>query len=477
MNISFRSRILLVATLIVCAVLALVMALGWSSILGFEVERLDGRLCMEAKRVATTPPDEGPMRDLDVDLVGKLHLDSMDQLLFRQEPSGEQSAHWLAGLGIDALNWSPAKRQDGPARLAERRRPMRERDVRPARPADGACSLASFEGRGAHWRAALFTASEGRGFVGVDLTATKSELQAALRSALWIVVPGALLLSAAGAWLLATLTMRPLNRLREAMKQVTQQALDQRLSREGEDREFRELIDAYNTMLARLEASFQQASRFSADAAHELRTPLTILQGRIEQALNAGDGQRQLDLTSMLDEVGRLAAITRKLLLLSQADAGRLSLYAVPIELSGVLKDLLADAQMLLSDQQLVSEIAPGLRIEGDTVLLRQLLNNLLSNAVRYCRPGGRIDIKAQSLPNGIELIFSNASEPIPAAERAHFFDRFHRGQVAHQRGIEGSGLGLSLAREIAHAHHGELSLEPSPVDEVRLRLWLPAHR
>jgi len=106
--------------------------------------------------------------------------------------------------------------------------------------------------------------------------------------------------------------MRPVNRLRNAMQGVTRNALDQRLSAQGEDHEFAELIDAYNTMLQRLEASFHQASRFSADAAHELRTPLTILQGRIEQAVNRSDHRViQSDLVGMLDEVGRMAAITR----------------------------------------------------------------------------------------------------------------------------------------------------------------------
>jgi heavy metal sensor kinase len=294
--------------------------------------------------------------------------------------------------------------------------------------------------------------------------------------ALTIVIPLALLLTALGAWLLSSLTMRPVNRLREAMAGVTQKALDQRLPTAGEDREFRELIDAYNTMLARLQASFRQASRFSADAAHELRTPLTILQGRLEQALARTEhGDIHDELADMLEEVERLATVTRKLLLLSQADAGRLALHPAPVDLTEMLDGLMTDAQMLAAGQQVTSRIERGLVVSGDAVLLRQLLNNLVSNAVRYCRPAGWIEIAARRLPAGIEVVFANASAPIGAEDRQRFFDRFYRGDPAHNRTIEGSGLGLSLAREIARAHGGELTLDAGPRDEVRLRLLLPA--
>jgi signal transduction histidine kinase len=356
--------------------------------------------------------------------------------------------------------------------------PPKREESRPepaGRQAPGACSLTSFTVAGARWRAAQFTTPAGSSFLSVDLAATEAELRGALRGALKIVIPLALALTALGAWLMSSLTMRPVLRLRDAMAGVTQKALDQRLPTAGEDREFRELIDAYNTMLARLEASFWQATRFSADAAHELRTPLTILQGRIEQALNRSEhGAIHDELTDMLEEVGRLATITRKLLLLSQADAGRLPLHLSGVDLTEMLDGLVADAQMLLTGQSLSSDVERGLITQGDALLLRQLLNNLLSNAVRYCLPGGWIRVAGRRLPAGIEVIFANATAPIAAEERRRFFDRFYRGDPAHGRGTEGSGLGLSLAREIARAHGGDLTLEPSVGTEVRLRLWLP---
>jgi heavy metal sensor kinase len=483
MTISFRTRLFVIASLIVAAVLATVMVMGWSRVLSFEVERLDSRLCTEARRLAHEPFHGDEIPSLEADLMGKLRLTENEQLMLRFESTGGepefQSTHWSDGLGIDALAWTAARREDESVRperarfKAPAQKPKRPEP--PDRQPSGACSLTSFTASGTQWRAALFTVPTGRSFLAVDLAATEAELQGALRGALTIVIPLALALAALGAWLLSSLTMRPVNRLREAMAGVTQKALDQRLPTAGEDREFRELIGAYNTMLARLEASFRQASRFSADAAHELRTPLTILQGRIEQALSRSEhGAMHDELADMLEEVGRLATIVRKLLLLSQADAGRLALNLAPVDLTEMLDGLMADAQMFASGQKVSSAIERQLVAQGDALLLRQLLNNLLSNAVRYCLPGGWIKVVGRRLPAGIEVIFANASAPIAAEDRLRFFDRFYRGDPAHGRNVDGSGLGLSLAREIARAHGGDLTLESSAQDEVRLRLWLP---
>lgn len=181
----------------------------------------------------------------------------------------------------------------------------------------------------------------------------------------------------------------------------------------------------------------------------------------------------------MLDEVGRLANITRKLLL-SQADADGLALHIVPVNLSELLGALAADAPMLLGEPQRLScDVAPDLAAHADALLLRQLFNNLISNALRYVKPpDGWIRLSGRHRPGGVDVVFANASEPIAAAERERFFDRFYRGSQAQQQRADGNGLGLglSLAREIARAHGGELTLEHSALDEVRLRLWLP-HR
>jgi heavy metal sensor kinase len=484
MTVSFRTRLVAVAALVVTGVLAAVLALVWSSVRGIEIERLESRLCLEARRLASQRFDGEETGRLEVDVMGKLRLADPARLMLRAEPVGApgfQSAHWPHGLRIDDLPWTPLPDRRAGAVPASPRPKGPDRDASgvppPPRPDTPRvyCSIASFEHRGSPWRAALVAGPSGRSVVAADSEAAVDELLGALRGTLGIVVPLALGLVAVGAWLLAAVSIRPVDRLREAMKSMSQKDLSQRLESRNEDREFQELIGAYNAMLERLQGSFEQASRFSADAAHELRTPLTILQGRLEQAIRKSEHRAiQADLTDMLDELGRLASVTRKLLLLSQADAGQLALHRTRVDMTGLLNALATDVQMLVTDQKLSVSIEHDLVVTGDELLLRQLLNNLVSNAVRYCRTGGWIDIAARRQPSAIEVTVANAADPIPAASRARLFDRFYRLDPARNRRSEGVGLGLSLAREIARAHGGDLVLEPGPADVVKLKLVLP---
>ena len=129
---------------------------------------------------------------------------------------------------------------------------------------------------------------------------------------------------------------------------------------------------------------------------------------------------------------------------------------------------------MLVDYRQLSSVIAPALNVKGDKVLLQQLLNNLLSNAVRYSSAGGTISVIARQVDSSVEVLVKNTCLPIADSQRKDFFKRFHRGDAAHNRQVDGHGLGLSLALEIARAHGGTLTLEPGSDTEVCLKLVLP---
>ena len=498
MIISFRTRLFVIAGLIVGLVLSAVLLVGYKRVLAFEVGQLDERLCMEGRRLATQPFRPDTVDRLQSDVMSKLRISAPEQLMLKFEASpgtvrdsdSFQSAGWQDFLTLDAKQWQPVaerqrpdanndrpERRDSPSSREDRQPPGPQGAERGSRqpPNELRCALASFDASQRQWRAARVTSNDGSSMLAVDLAAIKGELQDAFAKALQIVIPLALLLTALGAWLLSTLTMRPVIRLQQAMANITQKALDARMPARGEDREFVALIDAYNAMLARLEASFQQASRFSSDAAHELKTPLTILQGHIEQALGeATQPALQAKLMGLLDEIARLSDITRKLLLLSQADAGYMALQRVPIDLSRMLEEMADDAQMLLTTQRLECNISRRLVVNGDAVLLRQLFNNLISNAVRHGLPGGGIRLNARATEGSIEVEISNATQAIDAKNRAQFFDRFFRGDLAHSRTVEGSGLGLSLSREIALAHGGNLVMLPSAADVVSLRLTLP---
>ncbi|MEN6305861.1 MAG: ATP-binding protein, partial [Armatimonadia bacterium] len=241
--------------------------------------------------------------------------------------------------------------------------------------------------------------------------------------------------------------------------------------------EFERLIKVFNAMLERLEQSFHQATRFSADAAHELKTPLTILQGELEQALQeAHTGSRQQRVYSeLLEEVQRLKTIIRKLLLLSLADAGQLQLTTRPLDLSAAVVELRDDTEVLAPELTVESDVAPGIWVEADPELLGQVLQNLASNAIKYNRPGGSVKYQLQRKDETARLTVINTGVGVPPEDLHKVFQRFYRANKARDRAVDGIGLGLSLAREIVRAHGGELALVSSRDDHTTFVLSLPA--
>jgi signal transduction histidine kinase len=247
---------------------------------------------------------------------------------------------------------------------------------------------------------------------------------------------------------------------------VTARGLDQRIPASAEDPEITRLIQVLNGMMDRLETSFRQATRFSADASHELKTPLAIMQGELENALQAAEfGSREQQVFSnLLEETQRLKRITRGLLLLSQADAGQLKLAPEDVPLSADLEAMVEDARVLATDAQLQFDvrIQPGLRVQADRGLLHMALLNLLNNAVKYNEPNGAVGVTLAAVDNRVVLTLCNAGPGIPPADQPRIFERFYRADQSRSRMQDGLGLGLSLAREIVHAHRGQLSLKES---------------
>lgn len=471
---SFRTRIFTISILTVSAVLAVVITLSWTRIMKVELDHLDARLCMETKRIMPKHNGNSPTptmtnladtelsgRKLIDDLVDKLRASSFQQLMLFVKSKKEgiiiQSKDVDGQRLVDELNW--IKADELPLASNSRNHAL--------------CQFALFEHQNNQWRASYYQTAETQSFIAVDIAATNSELRSTLRETLIVVIPFSLLLSILGSWFIAANTIRPISRLHRSMALVTQKDLSHRLSAHKEDKEFTVLINTYNTMLNRLEESFQQISRFTADAAHELKTPLTVLRGKLEQAVNC-ETSSQVDLNAILDEVGHLSAITRKLLLLSQADSGSMALHREPINMTDLLDELTADMELLSDELELHCSIEQGLTLQGDIVLLRQLFNNLLVNVMRYSLLAKGVTIHAHQTGAVVELMIRNHCQPISQEIRHQLFERFYRGEPDYTQGISGSGLGLSLAREIARAHGGDLTLEPSENEVFAIRLLLP---
>lgn len=326
------------------------------------------------------------------------------------------------------------------------------------------------------WRVGAVTTPFTQVAIAVSLNAVDQEM-GVIRNIFLISIPGVLLLVAGGAWGIAGGSLHSIQQLTTVIGNVTARGLEQRVPIGTTDVEFVELIQVFNQMLSRLERSFKQSSRFSADAAHELKTPLAILQGELERSLQQAEtgSQMQQSLSHLLDEVRRLSGIVRKLLLLSLADAGQMSLYRVEVNLSSLLLEMLEDIELLAPHLEIKTEIAQGLRVKGDRDLLIQVFQNLISNAVKYNLPNGWIQINARRQgATRVLITVINCSKEISVSDKSRIFERFHRGDPAHTRKVEGVGLGLSLAREIARAHGGDLTLDPALCAQTSFTLALP---
>lgn len=331
----------------------------------------------------------------------------------------------------------------------------------------------------ARWRIGVLGDADQRLVLGLDLAGVQAELNR-MRNGFLFALPPALALVGLGGWWVAGRAVRPLRSIVRTAGQVTARGLDQRIPSSDEDPEIARLIGVLNGMMERLEQSFRQAIRFSADASHELKTPLAVMQGELENALQAApDGSREQQVYArLLEETDRLKTITRSLLLLARADAGQLPLGREGFSLSEETEDLVEDARVLGAERGLRVEAAidPGVRIEADRALLRQAVSNLIDNAIKYNEPGGTVRLALAGGAPDIRLSVSNTGPGIAAADHARIFDRFFRSDAARAGGGgDGAGLGLSLAAEIVRAHGGTLRLMRSVPGETTFRMDLPA--
>lgn len=370
----------------------------------------------------------------------------------------------------DELNLKGILRQYPPLPPSPQIPPPLPPDLPPLRP-----QLMTQQTKTGTWRFGVMSFPRIQIAIAVSLQTIDREMNI-IRDVFLIAIPILLLLVAGGAWMLSGNALNPILQLVVAIRQVTAKGLDQRIPIGATDVEFLELIQVFNQMLERLEHSFKQASRFSGDAAHELKTPLAILQGELERSLQQAEpgSEMQQNLGNLLDEVRRLSGIVRKLLLLSLADAGQMSLHRVEVDISQMLAQMLEDIELLAPHLQVSTKIVPGLKIYGDRDLLNQVLQNLLSNAIKYNLPEGWIQITARQHGKIALITISNASQNIPTSDRDRLFERFYRGDLSRNRKVDGTGLGLSLAREITIAHGGNLYLEPAVSGQTAFTLRLP---
>ena len=331
--------------------------------------------------------------------------------------------------------------------------------------------------RGDYWRLAIVNDDKWTTIIATRL----DEMIEAAKNILWAfacALPIAFGLAALGGLLLAHKALAPINVITRTAEKFHIRGPTQRIPEANTNDELGRLTRVLNVMFERLEAGFEQAARFSADASHELNTPLTIMQGELENTLQREDLNPEEGklLSNLLEEVQRLKTITRSLLLFSRSDAGKLTLEMKEIDLSGEVKKLIGDIKLHRSASSLIFEetIEKGLKVYGDETLIRQAIYNLLSNAVRYNQPKGRVDIRLKHEGSDVVCRITNTGPGISPRNKDKIFQRFFREDTSRSRQKDGFGLGLSLALEIVRAHRGSLQLEKSDFEETVFNMRLP---
>ena len=312
--------------------------------------------------------------------------------------------------------------------------------------------------------------------IGISLASTEATLAAFDR----LVAGGAavsLILAVAGGLFLSRQALRPVAESIGAARRLDPENLLERLPLTGAGDELDELAGTINGLLDRLAAYHAQVIRFTADASHELRSPLGAMRAAVEVALQRPRGSEEYRdvLASLGEQCERLTALVNGLLLLARADAGEVEVVRLPLELSALVDDVAEMFEPLAEERGVAFRWAcpPSLMVSGDAQRLRQLITNLLDNAIKFTPPGGAVSLRAEGHAAGARLTISDTGVGVPAGHLPHIFERFYQADPA--RSSAGSGLGLSICRWIVQAHDGAIEATSEEGKGMTFTVLLPS--
>lgn len=284
----------------------------------------------------------------------------------------------------------------------------------------------------------------------------------------------ALLLTFGIGSLLTGQALQPIDTIAQAATRITAaDDLSRRIPYDGPDDELGQLIATFNATLERLERLFNAQRRFVADVSHELRTPLTTIQGNMDLIQRMGPDPDSMD--AMRSEINRMSRLIGDLLLLARADSGNLPMNETTVDLDSLVMDVFRQGRTLGPQLQFKLDALEPVRVRGDADRLKQLLLNLVTNAIKYTPAGGTVTISLTVQDGMARASVSDTGIGIPKGDLASIFDRFYRVDKARSREMGGTGLGLSIADWIARSHHGRIAAESEEGKGSTFTLYLPA--
>jgi len=291
-------------------------------------------------------------------------------------------------------------------------------------------------------------------------------------------LPIVVAIAIAGGYFLTRRALAPVGDITRTAEQITSRNLSERLPEVQTGDELEALSTALNRMIARIEHSFLHIHRFTADASHELRTPLTVLRGELESIAQRVDVPADIRETigSTLEETERLSKIVESLLAISRLDAGEALMARETVDLAQLVTGT-ADQMRLLAEDKHISLnciASPQIEVEGDPHRLKQVVVNLIDNAIKYTGEGGKVEIRVTTNNGSALLEVSDTGVGIPSDALSQVFERFYRVDKARSRQMGGAGLGLSIVKSICTAHNGRVSVESSHGRGSRFVVELP---
>ncbi|MCI0489027.1 MAG: ATP-binding protein [Blastocatellia bacterium] len=325
-----------------------------------------------------------------------------------------------------------------------------------------------------------FTTVEGSRFL-IEAGAPYGQIEGALRGLLLtliVVLPVLVAAAIGGGYFLMARALTPLDKIARSAELITSRNLNERLPVVHTGDELERLSISLNRMIARLDKAFEHISRFSADASHELRTPLTVLRGELEAAVQQPNLSPQLRDTigSALEEVDRLTKIVESLLTISRLDAGEAAMERTRVDIAE-LAAVTAEQMRLLAEDKNISlrcDLAGEAEVEGDRARLKQVVVNLLDNAIKYTPEGGAVQVRVSTGDGRAVLEVIDNGIGIPAESLPHIFERFYRADKARSRQMGGAGLGLSIVNSICAAHGARLDARSAERQGSRFRVEFP---
>jgi heavy metal sensor kinase len=283
-----------------------------------------------------------------------------------------------------------------------------------------------------------------------------------------------------GYWL-ARKALAPVDQMTATAAEITSTRLDRRLDEPVTDDELSCLARTFNAMIARLQRSFEEVRRFTADAAHELRTPLATMRTEAEVALRSPRSPERdaRVLENLLEEIERLTRLVSHLLFLCREDTGVGVGDLQPMRLDDVVRDVGEHMQVMAREKgvTLVIDLPETCRVNGNTDRLRQLFFNLFDNAIKYTPTPGKVTVQVEALNGQVHATVTDTGIGIKAEHLPLVFNRFYRVDPSRSPETEGSGLGLAICQSIAEAHRGRIEIESTLGSGTRVSLVLPMLR